>query len=520
MRLAKIKQRRVKPGHKCVKMIGWKQGGFDMASKGLFLQISIPVILLMIVMMSWGADVRAAELAGTAGKMPPSILVKGALGLGDNFIVLKGSVHSLTGGFHEGLSVYTDAYSQKYGYVDLNGNIRVPLKYSWAEPFSEGLAYVNNSVSGLSTGNSGGYIDTAGHYVIPPSFDEGGPFIAGKAIVSINGKYRIINPKGESLLPQDYVRMQYFPAQGYYLGQYYKEHKAFSDIYDRQLKLIRTYECNIQKIISLDGRVLAFYNIWPEGSGVMDLNTGQDIIPLTKDANFEELYGFIHMSVSHDWLTVGGPVTYATTEKIYDSSGKLLLDIGDVEGIEQIYPLSPDAFYVGAYVGTIFTHGYDLVPKRYFVTKQGKQEVSPSIVVDELLAPGLLRFTASKDSAKEKFTSGVFDQQGSILIPADYEQIFSVRQQWIVAKQDSRLFIFNLKGEVRRQYSDVAKVYPGDSGFAYQDLAGRLHIVDQDLQETGCAYLPGLTSFSQVDNLYQVSVSGENYLIIDKRSLR
>ena len=55
----------------------------------------------------------------------------------------------------------------KWGYIDKQGRLAIPLRFDWATPFSEGRALI-------TVGVLNGYIDLAGNVVIAPQFPAGG----------------------------------------------------------------------------------------------------------------------------------------------------------------------------------------------------------------------------------------------------------------------------------------------------------------------------------------------------------
>lgn len=105
----------------------------------------------------------------------------------------------------------------KYGYINISGTLVLPYKYIFAEVFSDGLAAVYN-------GTSWGYIDETGNYVIPSQFGsyEGhdgekiaNPFIDGYAAVYLGkgqayrsdvykGQFALIDKTGKILNGQKY----------------------------------------------------------------------------------------------------------------------------------------------------------------------------------------------------------------------------------------------------------------------------------------------------------------------------
>lgn len=80
----------------------------------------------------------------------------------------------------------------KCGYVNVQGEVVIPLQYGAAKEFSEGLAPVEFRVeySASETGSiyyaKWGYINEQGEIVIPPVFDEAEPFVNGLASIEFN----------------------------------------------------------------------------------------------------------------------------------------------------------------------------------------------------------------------------------------------------------------------------------------------------------------------------------------------
>ena len=99
---------------------------------------------------------------------------------------------------------YDDAYSfseglakvkkdEKYGFIDAEGNIAVPLIYDDALGFSEGYAAVRQN-------RKYGFIDKNGNIVIPIIYDKISSFKEGLAKVEKDGKQSYINTNGEEAL--------------------------------------------------------------------------------------------------------------------------------------------------------------------------------------------------------------------------------------------------------------------------------------------------------------------------------
>ena len=95
--------------------------------------------------------------------------------------------------FHEGLAVVRigDSDSGKYGYINVAGEIAIKPQFHKANAFSEGLAHV-------MIGNKWGYIDREGKIVIEPQFDKAFSFKNGLALVRENDEKKDISILKES----------------------------------------------------------------------------------------------------------------------------------------------------------------------------------------------------------------------------------------------------------------------------------------------------------------------------------
>ena len=79
----------------------------------------------------------------------------------------------------------------KNGYIDKKGKLVIPFKYTFASPFSEGLACVN-------VGDHFGFIDKEGNIIIEPKFTDPGGFNEGLALTRIGGK--TIDPRPGAMI--------------------------------------------------------------------------------------------------------------------------------------------------------------------------------------------------------------------------------------------------------------------------------------------------------------------------------
>lgn len=96
------------------------------------------------------------------------------------------------GFFFEGLIAVgkRSGRTYKWGYLDDQANVALPLKYDYAWDFTQGLAAVE--VNGKF-----GYIDKQGDWVIERQFEHARPFKKGMAHVILNGENVSIDTTGK-----------------------------------------------------------------------------------------------------------------------------------------------------------------------------------------------------------------------------------------------------------------------------------------------------------------------------------
>ena len=112
----------------------------------------------------------------------------------------------------EGLILYR---KNKYGYVDVNGECKIPFQYESANSFSEGLAAVQTEDDEKTY--SWRYIDKQGNIVIPPikGVDKARAFQDGVAYLSVYDRtnecegIKVINKQGEIMLEKPYRCLGY-----------------------------------------------------------------------------------------------------------------------------------------------------------------------------------------------------------------------------------------------------------------------------------------------------------------------
>ncbi len=98
-----------------------------------------------------------------------------------------------------------DQDGQQCGFIDRTGHEVVPLQYTGAGSFSEGLAYVEKENEDSSV--KGGYIDTTGRELCALKYDRGdvSPICQeGMAPVKLNGKWGFLDSSGTEAIPPLY----------------------------------------------------------------------------------------------------------------------------------------------------------------------------------------------------------------------------------------------------------------------------------------------------------------------------
>lgn len=94
-------------------------------------------------------------------------------------------------------SLFAKELNGKWGFVDQDGETRIPFVYDYADNFYEGLAAVRLDYSW-------GFISTSGETVIPFQYSGAWSFINGLAPVFKNNLWGFINNKGELIIQYQY----------------------------------------------------------------------------------------------------------------------------------------------------------------------------------------------------------------------------------------------------------------------------------------------------------------------------
>lgn len=260
----------------------------------------------------------------------------------------------------------------RYGYVDRNGNIKIPadLKQSkvlgngfigfsrtgkWGVINSQGATICNEAYheilpfsegkAAVRLGNKWGYIDTIGAEIIPPAFEKAGQFNSGKARIVKNQRWGFIDASGAIVIEPKYMQAGNFSGNAAPL----RTRDGFGLMgADGKWMQKPVY----QKVTQLDSSLTGFFVLRSDrGSAVC--NADGKIIIATKYEAYKYLgEGMIGCRNGSTWM-------------ISDTTGKLISN-----GVfEQLKPFS-EHFAAAAYDG-----------KWGFINKNGKFVVEPKYQV-------------------------------------------------------------------------------------------------------------------------------------------
>jgi hypothetical protein len=105
-------------------------------------------------------------------------------------------------GISEGMYLVTDE-TEKYGCVNTNNELVIPIIYEEIRYFSEGLAPFLED-------NKYGYFNSKGEVVIKPTYQHAQDFHEGLAAVGMNDKTGFIDTSGKMVIQPKYIYTSYF----------------------------------------------------------------------------------------------------------------------------------------------------------------------------------------------------------------------------------------------------------------------------------------------------------------------
>jgi hypothetical protein len=356
----------------------------------------------------------------------------------------------------------------KFGAMDLDGNIVIPVVYDLVSTFSEGLALV-----GIK--DKYGYINKMNERVIPLQFDAGLDFEQGRAVVEKDKKYGLIDRSGKMILECEYEDIGAFSDELIYAQK--NGHYGYYDKYGiERVKSKFDDAFTFQK-----GR--AFVQV---GEKQAIINTeGEFIFP----PKYESIKQFSKTTIVFEEEGFFGLVDFS--QKIilpaeYDeignlSSGLALINfegkIGYIDSLGNI-KISPkfETFpnylentqfkgnsalvkYKGKY-GIIDKTGKFIIPNVYnqlgvnssliafnkgklwgFIDGKNKTVIKPSYD----WAESFIGETAIVAKFEQQ---GVINEQGQTLIPVEYDEISRMDTQRFLVSLNDRVGLFGIDGKI------------------------------------------------------------------------
>ena len=291
----------------------------------------------------------------------------------------------------------------QYGYkLKSTGEIVIPLKYDWADDFSEGLARVRLN-------NKLGFVDKTGKEVIPLKYDGVISFSEGLALVRYKGKYGFIDKTGKEVIPLKYDEVDDFSeglAKVKLNGKWGFVDKTGKEVIPLKYNDADSFSKGLAKV-KLNGKY-----------GFVD-NTGREVIPLKYDD-------------VHYFYTTYGYGLYLKV-KLNNKYGLL-----DKKG-KEVIPLKYEFISLTAYEGLV---AVGLNGKYGFVETTGK-EVVP------LKYDNVTYFDEGLAAVKLNSKWGFIDKTGKEVIPFKYDDVdltsffrkVKLNDKWVFINKKGKCYI-------------------------------------------------------------------------------
>ena len=331
--------------------------------------------------------------------------------------------------------------NEKWGCLDLDGNVVIPLKYDWIDPFggdelSESKAQLNGKW---------GILNRNGDEIISCIYDEEIVFMNGMAFVSLNGKKGVIDKKGIDVIPCCYSYLKPFHNSS---------------------KLLKAAQSGVFGIIDISGSV---------------------IIPIIYD-EIGELYNDYVVVKQHGYyglISLRGELIIPCD---YDGIDKYYHDINHLEINSQndVFSVLKNKKwkYILAARGKCNYIQYDWISDIFFsfnyIVKLGKKygivnrQGEIIIPADYYRIEGYFGFFIL-DSGKRK---GLCDTNGNELLPVSCSniQIISGKSAIIIKDEKFYLFFFE-KYKAPVEYEEISRLY---SNFCKVFKDGKCGIIDDE----------------------------------------
>lgn len=325
-------------------------------------------------------------------------------------------------GFHDGLSVVKGRTSTKgpvkYGFVNKNNKLVIPLKYDDARSFNEGMASVKK-------GYLWGYVNTTGKEVVPFKYDFAHEFKNGFGVVGIADQGTgCVNKNGKLIIPCIYESINHFYDSKNHCDSkariVYARLKDKYYVFDETGKEIlpASYEFNEQFTTFTDGDDSYYFIVTKDGKYGVINEHGDVTIPVSYDK--------IATDSENRNLTVMANGKYG----VLDMSGNTIVPV-EFDEINPSYDLSKECALFKVFKNDMFGY-YDI---------NGKETMP---VEYQIIGTGIYgRQIIVRHNGKYgiKYQDGPSEQD----IDCEYDTLFLCKKEFIASK-NGRFGIIDDKG--------------------------------------------------------------------------
>lgn len=376
---------------------------------------------------------------------------------------------------------FTDAQSvKKYGVVNLEGEIIVPLIYEKILPFENGYARVIRR-------ERYGLIDSSGKEILECKYQDIRDILTDRIVIKLNNKYGVIDFRGNVIISFDQSRIVTL-ANGFFLA--YKS--ITCGVYDNNGNITVPFSNNILVPFSGDRSLLfsvdsfrqntkmidyrnneipAFTNkrIRDLGNGYLGISQPQKGIYKVVDINGREINPQVQLDDSQ---------TFVGEYLRYSIDGKLgLINIRGEQVLAPVYKRIFD-----------FNDGYAKVLKdstRFGDNQYGVVDTAGREVI-RCMYDGIGEFSDDRIMAFAEQKYGYLDEKGRVVIPFEYDEGNSFQDHMAIVAKARHYGVIDTFGRIVLpfEYDDIK--YLGASVFAVF-RNGKWVIIDKAKHQLGSA---------------------------------
>ena len=387
----------------------------------------------------------------------------------------------------------------KFGCINVNGEIVVPITFDRIEPFENGFAAVKRA-------NAWGVIDTDGNIILPCSYESVQTINGNRFIVSNKNMHGVVDGNGEMLIPMNYASISSIPKDKYIVSK------------DDQYGVINEKNETILSIkypilIHLFDQLLITNN--DKKWGVIN-SSGKTILPfkhdgvvrLTDSSGIASLYGSSYS------LNTGVPrYAYQGEYFHFDKNGRInkktkpfsktITMVGDFHNADQLIAQGPGLFvpYINSdspSVNESTLDGYDF-----------SQNLKGGFKIVGTLDENVSSIPISPyQSSSISYKKGIINSKGEIVVPIIYNDINidqtvgsssyfgitqSAPQNLFIVKLGAHQGVINIKNEVviPLEYDEI-ELYPGIIFlFNKTMILGNNGEIEDEFYESGIADMNG-----------------------------